>query len=305
MSQSENLSLLIFQIEHEILAVEVLQLHATEELLLCKPHLARLCSLAVAASKALESNETLIDFMITQKLVKESDRHRLKEITDKTDYTNVVPYDSALSSQSFLLRFDDIEWALCAFRGLHRVLEKKAGSSHSIFTKILSSPTVMLSLLLPFLVYAVFYVYTHKADPRDWFKNGLDDFSIESAQQGWGRLGLNKSVLGKPLTIGGIQFDKGLGTHSNSRIILSFKKPARVFSGACGVDSEVGKKGSIQCAVRVDGKIVYQSEILRGGEVSAPFIVKVEHVNSVELLVGDAGDGLGSDHADWVELAIR
>ena len=46
----------------------------------------------------------------------------------------------------------------------------------------------------------------------------LDDLNLAVATQGWGDPHKNQSVEGHALTIGGKQFERGLGTHAESTL---------------------------------------------------------------------------------------
>ena len=69
-------------------------------------------------------------------------------------------------------------------------------------------------------------------------------YQVDSHSQGWGELHVDRSVTGRQLSVGGEVYTTGLGTHSPSRIILSFPRRFKSFAGACGVDDEVGERGS-------------------------------------------------------------
>jgi len=49
-------------------------------------------------------------------------------------------------------------------------------------------------------------------------------------------------VDGNPLTLGGVVYPHGLGTHANSRLLVDLKGAATRFDALVGVDDE--KKGS-------------------------------------------------------------
>ena len=73
-----------------------------------------------------------------------------------------------------------------------------------------------------------------------WFS----DLEPTYARQEWGRLEMDKSVDGNPLTIAGTVYPKGLGTHSNGVITFALPAGARRVSGKVGIDTEIGDRGS-------------------------------------------------------------
>ena len=140
-------------------------------------------------------------------------------------------------------------------------------------------------------------------NPRDWMARRYEGFLITSSKQDWGSLQLNKSVEERPLTIAGVTFEKGLGTHAYSDIMLKVPAGSREFSGACGVDAET-RRGSIKCQVLIDGTLRLETPLLRSTDAATPFIVDLGGSTRIELRVLDGGDGVDSDHADWVNLQL-
>src|SRR5208283_1599701 len=59
------------------------------------------------------------------------------------------------------------------------------------------------------------------------------------SRQGYGTLGIDRSVMGKPLQIGERKFPTGLGTHANSRIVYALEGPCDRFETWVGVDAEM------------------------------------------------------------------
>lgn len=136
----------------------------------------------------------------------------------------------------------------------------------------------------------------------DRFSFGGDTFRVEKATQAWGMTRYNRSVLDLPLRVDGVEYSSGIGTHAASRIRLNVYKAKSFFSGKCGVDDGAGGPGSVQCAIEIDGKEIFRTGILHIDEPAAEFIVPIGGANMVDLIVYDGGDGIGFDHADWLNL---
>ena len=60
----------------------------------------------------------------------------------------------------------------------------------------------------------------------------LSSLDLSPIIQGWGQPQADKAVTGKPLSVGGQKFDRGVGTHANSLIRLALKGGSQRFSGA-------------------------------------------------------------------------
>jgi alpha-galactosidase len=132
----------------------------------------------------------------------------------------------------------------------------------------------------------------------------LDSLDLQSMEQEWGSAHANKSVDGKALSIGGKQFEHGVGTHAKSTYLLTVNGKGEKFTATVGVDDETAKRGSVVFSVVGDGKTLWQSGILHGGDAGKVADVDLNGVKSLELVVGDADDGIDYDHADWADAQI-
>jgi alpha-galactosidase len=133
---------------------------------------------------------------------------------------------------------------------------------------------------------------------------GLETMDLQSAEQGWGEPQANKSVDGHPLFIDGKRFEHGFGTHANSTLRIALGGKAERFTATVGIDDEVGQKGSVVFKVVGDGKTLWESAVLHGGDSAKELSVDLHGVNKLLLLVGEAGDDITFDHADWADAKI-
>ena len=77
-----------------------------------------------------------------------------------------------------------------------------------------------LFTLCPTLALAVLTTCALAAEPETVWLSSLD---LSPIVQGWGQPQADKAVTGKPLSIGGKQFERGLGTHAVSLVRLLLK----------------------------------------------------------------------------------
>ena len=134
----------------------------------------------------------------------------------------------------------------------------------------------------------------------------LDQLDLARTSQGWGTPHMNQSVDGHPLTIAGKKFDRGLGTHAESVLNIDLKGDAQQFSASVGVDDEIAKpEATVEFSVIGDGKTLWKSGVMKKGQAAKPVQVNLDGVKTLMLLVGDAGDGINYDHADWVNAKIE
>ena len=134
--------------------------------------------------------------------------------------------------------------------------------------------------------------------------------ALQRIRQDFEQLERNRSVIQTPLKIGSRSFAHGLGTHSVSHLRLLSPEPIDRFDAWVGVDANertAGGSGSVIFSVEVDGRELFRSPVRRGGEEPMQIAVTnppASEVRTLDLRVGDAGDGPSCDHADWAEATI-
>jgi len=138
----------------------------------------------------------------------------------------------------------------------------------------------------------------------------ISDMTWVSATNGWGPVERDRSNGeqpagdGGPLTIGGVTFEKGLGVHSTSEIIVALDGVCTTFAAMAGIDAEVGANGSVVFHVYGDSTLLYSSPVLRGGEAPHAIQVDIDGYGQLRLVVTDGGDNDWWDHADWGDARL-
>jgi alpha-galactosidase len=132
----------------------------------------------------------------------------------------------------------------------------------------------------------------------------LEKLDLSMIEQDWGRPQASKSVENRPLGIGGEAFEHGVGTHANSQWRIDLKGTATLFTAKVGVDDDTNKKGSVKFEVWVDGKLVAESGLMKGGEPAKAIRVDLTGAKEMVLRVTDADDNINYDHADWANGLI-
>jgi hypothetical protein len=142
-----------------------------------------------------------------------------------------------------------------------------------------------------------------------------DQLKPISARVGRGILGINKSFSGKPLTLAGKVYPSGLGAHAPSTLIYAIPKGSKRFVSIVGLDDEVKTDTSASVVFRIVGDVkemgeqpVVLAESPRLDNVHIrtwSFDVELDpRFREIQLVVTDAGDGMSSDHADWVDAGF-
>lgn len=112
--------------------------------------------------------------------------------------------------------------------------------------------------------------------------------------------------LGKPLVVGTKEYSRGLMCHAPSKLVVRLPGPGKTFSAIVGVDAnnDAAAKGSVVFAVKVADKVVFKSDVLRGKMEGVPVNVELNGAKEFILEVGDGGDGIAYDQADWAEARV-
>lgn len=132
----------------------------------------------------------------------------------------------------------------------------------------------------------------------------LSSLDLTKIDQGWGSPGKDKSVDGNPLSIGGVKYPYGVGTHAVSEFRIKVNGNALRFTAKVGVDDEVKDKGRVDFQVFGDGKRLWGSGEIEGGEKARDCSVDLKGVKELLLHVEDGEDGIDYDHADWADAVI-
>jgi alpha-galactosidase len=127
----------------------------------------------------------------------------------------------------------------------------------------------------------------------------LDSLDLSPMTQDFGSPHAGRSVDGHLLTLQGVVYAHGIGTHANSQYSVDLKGAATRFESMVGVDDERSGDGSVTFQVWVDGKKKAETAVMRGGDPAQLLSVDVTGARRLTLTVGDGGDGITNDHADW------
>jgi alpha-galactosidase len=129
------------------------------------------------------------------------------------------------------------------------------------------------------------------------------DIEWVSSTAGADKVHKDENYSGKPLSIGGRIFKKGLWTHAfndatPADIVVNIeRKDFSKFAAYVGLDDASGG-GSIQFQVLADGKVVAESPIMLT-RIIFRLEANVKGAKQVILRVLNGGDGYSCDHAAW------
>lgn len=170
----------------------------------------------------------------------------------------------------------------------------------------------------------------------------LSELEIDKPEQPWWPAQKNKSVTGFPIQIGGESFKNGIGTLPGSKLFFFLNGKSqkltvqvgiqdkqdlpknlehntlsdgsklyftqndgiKTFAGVAQSKERMGK-GSVRFLIKGDGKILWKSKKIIGGDKAVNTILDLNGVQVLELSVEDSGDGISGDHAVWANPSIQ
>ncbi len=167
---------------------------------------------------------------------------------------------------------------------------------------LLTLSALALSLAAPGLAQTMTDLQTPGPPPAHalW----LETLNLAKITTGYGTIQAGKSIDGNPIRLDGVVYPHGIGVHAASAFSIALHGAATHFSAVVGVDDEKKGTGSVTFAVLVDGKKAVQTPILHGGDKPLLLSVDLTGAQTLLLKVGDGGDGISSDHADWAGAEI-
>jgi alpha-galactosidase len=138
----------------------------------------------------------------------------------------------------------------------------------------------------------------------------LSDDPWLRADNGWGPVERNTSVGedqsgdGHPLIVNGVTYAKGLGVHAQSTIVYYLGGTCSKVRVLVGLDDEKTGAGSVSFEIWADNNKVADSGVILRGAATKTLEADVSGASVLRLVVGDGGDGITNDHADWADAQV-
>lgn len=129
----------------------------------------------------------------------------------------------------------------------------------------------------------------------------LDELDLSPIKQGWGVPIARQSCVKKPLTLAGKEYERGVGSHAVATIYIELDGQAKRFTAMFGVDDEAKTRGSITFKAYGDGKILFKTPVIKGGEAPQKVELDLMGIKQLVLLIGNGGDNVNYDHADLAD----
>jgi hypothetical protein len=136
----------------------------------------------------------------------------------------------------------------------------------------------------------------------------LSSLDLTRVQQSDGKPGADRAANGKPLRIGGHDYQHGLGTSAPSVVHLDLQGGSTRFTAQVGItdDGPTSKKnGSVEFIIEGDGKVLWCSPLMRGGMAAQAVDLDLSGVKQLALRVTDGFDGTDHDRAAWADATLQ
>lgn len=119
-----------------------------------------------------------------------------------------------------------------------------------------------------------------------------------------GKFKVDRSVGGKPITVNGQTYKKGIGAKSGSEIVYQLDGSWDKLKGNVGMDDEVGDAGTVMFRVYADGKVLFESPEQTGKSVKQMMELNIKGVTELKLVLLPLDDDNANDHGDWTDLQL-
>ncbi len=129
----------------------------------------------------------------------------------------------------------------------------------------------------------------------------LDELDLTKTECGWNTTTPKRTVAGNELRVDGKVYERGVGHHSEGRMMIALPGLPGQFTCLVGIDDEVGDQGNAEFLVYGDGKLLWRSGFLTGKDAAKACDVSLEGIKRLLLVLSAGPEGYGNDHADWLD----
>jgi hypothetical protein len=138
----------------------------------------------------------------------------------------------------------------------------------------------------------------------------LSDIAWELVFNGWGPVekdlsnGEQAYRDGRPISLNGVVYSKGLGAHAYSEIVYNLGGNCSSFISDVGIDDEISSGGSVVFEVWADGVKLASSSTMTPESETQRLQVNVTGKKKLKLIVTGNDDGYNGDHAVWADARV-
>jgi len=130
----------------------------------------------------------------------------------------------------------------------------------------------------------------------------LSGIKYASHEQGWGKLHINKSIEGHTMTIDGVNYESGLGTHAPSTTTYELGGKYTLFRATFGLDDESLCSEGVYVEIEGDGKVLAASPVFTNG-ATHPLSARIEGVQKLTIR-SKLKAGMDCSHVDIANAVL-
>jgi hypothetical protein len=110
----------------------------------------------------------------------------------------------------------------------------------------------------------------------------------------------DKSVAGKPLTLGKQEFARGIGVHARSELTFAVPEGFDLFLATVGIDASTQGRGDCIVKVLLDGEEAF-AQRLKGTDSPVQIKIELKKAKQLTLVVEPGADLDFADHLNWCD----
>ncbi len=133
----------------------------------------------------------------------------------------------------------------------------------------------------------------------------LDSLDLTKVRQSWGDAQACKTCIFNPITLNGIVYAHGIGTHARSSMMINLKGAALKFETMVGMDDEAPRKVPVLFEIWVDGVKKAESGLIWRGDEARYLSVDLKGAQQMLLFINDGGEWIPMAHADWAGALLH
>lgn len=160
---------------------------------------------------------------------------------------------------------------------------------------------VMKRMMVCFVLLSALKSYSQSSQEKTIW---LSDLDLSKMTCVMGIPKTNQSIRGEAMSIGEEKFERGVGTHAYSRMLINLNGKAKSFSAKVGLDDGAYIHASISFYVLGDKKVLWESGPVKRGEKPRSINVDLTGVNKLGLLVIVNREDISENYADWADAKI-
>jgi len=138
------------------------------------------------------------------------------------------------------------------------------------------------------------------------------DLPWVSEENGWGPVerdqanGSRNANDGTQLRLNGAIYDKGIGAHAYSKVVINLDEQYERFIADIGLDDSRGSNvcGSVEFKVEADGVTLFTSGRFTATTATETINIDVSNRRMLSLIITDSGDGICGDHGNWANAGF-